>query len=444
MRTGAGVARPGQRYAAYRENAIRMERLPLDRREFLIRGGQASLGISAGFGLAGRPPVSSSNASDPRPEEDAAVEAGRTGPLTLFLAGDVMTGRGIDQILPHSVDPRLYEPYVRDARAYVELAEEANGPIPDEVGYDYVWGEALDELSRARPDARIINLETAVTTSDDAWRGKGIHYRMHPGNVPVLAAAGVDVCVLGNNHVLDWGYAGLHETLEVLRDAGLVTCGAGSDPADAAGPAVLETGSGRLLVFSFGAPSAGVPEAWASGNGKPGVNVLEGLGADRARSLAAQVNGHRRDGDRVVVSLHWGPNWGYEVPSGQRDFAHRLIDEGAADIVYGHSSHHPKGIEVYRGRPILYGCGDFLNDYEGIGGKERYRGDLTLMYFAVLDGYGELARFEMSPMRIRRFRLERASDEETRWLAETLNHECRKLGAGVEPEESGRLALRWD
>jgi poly-gamma-glutamate synthesis protein (capsule biosynthesis protein) len=101
--------------------------------------------------------------------------------VTLFLCGDVMTGRGVDQILAHPCPPGIQEPYVRDARDYVALAEEANGPIPRPVSPTYIWGDALQELERIAPDARIINLETSVTTSDDVWPGKGIHYRMHHG-----------------------------------------------------------------------------------------------------------------------------------------------------------------------------------------------------------------------------------------------------------------------
>ena len=148
--------------------------------------------------------------------------------VTLFLCGDVMTGRGLDQVFPQSSDPRLHEPYVRSALQYVELAEAQNGPIPAPVDHAYPWGDALGELGRAAPDARIINLETSVTTSDRQWRGKGIHYRMHPANISCITAAGIDCCVLANNHVIDWGFDGLRETLEVLQTAGLETAGAGS------------------------------------------------------------------------------------------------------------------------------------------------------------------------------------------------------------------------
>lgn len=355
-----------------------------------------------------------------------------------------MTGRGIDQVLSHPVDPELHEPYVRSAETYVRLAEDAHGPIPSPVAWDYVWGDVLDELDRLDPHLRILNLETAVTTSDDWVEWKGIHYRMHPKNVPVLTAVGADACVLGNNHVLDWGGGGLVETLEVLEEAGVETAGAGRDAERARVPAALSTGAGRLLVFSYASPTSGVPVEWAAGPGAPGVRLLPELGRRGAEEIVDDVRAHRRGGDRVVVSVHWGGNWGYEIPDPQRELAREVIDAGAADVVHGHSSHHPKGMEVHRDRLILYGCGDFLNDYEGIGGREEYRGDLTLLYAPTLTPSGELAELVMAPFRLRRFRLERTSEQDARWLADTLDRESRELGARVELGGSGRLVLRWD
>src|SRR5215467_981248 len=89
--------------------------------------------------------------------------------ITLFLCGDVMTGRGIDQILPHPSDPILYEGYVEDAREYVRFAEEASASIPQPASFSYVWGDALGEWARWSPDTRLVNLETSVTTSGRAW-----------------------------------------------------------------------------------------------------------------------------------------------------------------------------------------------------------------------------------------------------------------------------------
>lgn len=368
----------------------------------------------------------------------------REDPMKLFLAGDVMTGRGVDQVLPHPVDPGLHEPYVSSARRYVALAEERSGPISAPVSWDYVWGDALDELDEAAPHVRIINLETSVTTSDDWLRSKGIHYRMHPDNAPVLSAAGIDICVLANNHVLDWGRVGLLDTLEVLEDRGIAVAGAGRDRSGAARPAAASTDAGRLLVFAWAMPDAGVPASWAAAEREAGVNVLPALDPAGLRSVVGPVAEARRSGDRVVVSIHWGGNWGYRVPPAQREFAHRLVDSGAVDVVFGHSSHHPRGIEVYRDRLILYGAGDFLNDYEGIGGRESFRPELTLMYFPELGPSGALRRLRMAPMRIHRLRLSRAAPEDARWLADTLDRESRKLTTRVRLAADGRLEVRTD
>jgi len=333
--------------------------------------------------------------------------------ITLFLCGDVMTGRGIDRVLPHPSNRRLHEPSVSHAARYVEIAEAAHGPIPKPVDFSYIWGDALAELERVGPDARIINLETSVTTSEDYWKGKGINYRMHPDNVACLTAARIDCCVLANNHVLDWGYAGLEETLATLRGAGLKTAGAGHNAAAAGGPALIDLpGKGRVLVFSFGAESSGIPREWAATDKRPGINLLRDLSRRTVKRIGKAVQEIKRAGDIVVASLHWGPNWGYEIPGEQADFAHALIDAGGVDVVHGHSSHHPKGIEVYQGKPIFYGCGDFLNDYEGIRGYEQYRDDLSLMYLVTLDGAGRLLELQMVPMQIRRFRLNRASADD--------------------------------
>ena len=132
----------------------------------------------------------------------------------------------------------------------------------------------------------------------------------------------------------------------------------------------------------------------------------------------------------MIVSIHWGGNWGYEVPDDQQGFARRLVDQGAADVIHGHSSHHPKGIEVHRGKLILYGCGDLINDYEGIGGREEYRGNLSLLYFAgVRTSDGALLSLRMTPFEIRRFRLNNASKRDAEWLRATLDRESPALRA---------------
>jgi poly-gamma-glutamate capsule biosynthesis protein CapA/YwtB (metallophosphatase superfamily) len=366
--------------------------------------------------------------------------------VTIFLCGDVMTGRGIDQILPHPVDPILYESSIRDAREYVRIAEERTGPIGAPVAFDYIWGDALELLKQVEPRVRLINLETSITTSWDHWKGKEIHYRMNPANIRCLTSAHIDCCVLANNHLLDWGHAGLLETLRTLEKAGIATAGAGRDAVQAAVPAALDAGAGgRVLVFASGAPTSGVLPEWAATPTKAGVNVLPDLSDESVRDVAATIERRARRGDVVIVSVHWGGNWGYTIPQEQVDFAHRLIDQAGVHIVHGHSSHHVKGLEVYKGRLILYGCGDFLNDYEGIGGHERYRPDLVLMFFVTVEvATGALLGLRLAPLQIRHFRLSRAGRVDSASLADLLTRESKGRGVKVLLEDDGMLSVHWN
>src|SRR5438034_9318705 len=252
---------------------------------------------------------------------------------------------------------------------------------------------------------------------------------MHPQNIGCLASAKISAGALANNHVLDWGYDGLSETLKTLDAAGIAHAGAGNDAEDATQPAAWDTaGNGRLLLFSFGSRTSGIPEDWKATSISPGVNLRDDLSEATAARVADQIRAYQQPGDLIIASIHWGSNWGYEIPRDQIAFAHRLIEEGVA-IVHGHSSHHVKAIEVFRGRLILYGCGDFLTDYEGISGYPAaagFRGDLALMYLVELDsGSGELIAARLVPMQMRRFQLQRALAADARWLCDLLD----KLGA---------------
>jgi poly-gamma-glutamate synthesis protein (capsule biosynthesis protein) len=378
-----------------------------------------------------------------RAADAAAPAPAADGALALFLCGDVMLGRGIDQILAHPSRPVLYEPSVHDARDYVTLAERANGRIARPVDATYVWGDALTELRKRHPGLRIVNLETSVTRNDTPWPGKAIQYRMHPDNATSLAAAGIDCCVLSNNHVLDWSTAGLLETLATLRRLGIAIAGAGETLAIASAPAMLSVPGGRVLVFAACTEDSGVPPDWAATPTRAGVHRLPDLSDRTLDRIAAGIREHRRNGDRVVFSVHWGGNWGFVIEPEKRHFAHGLLERAGVDLVHGHSSHHVKGIEVHKGRLILYGCGDFIDDYEGIGGYENFRGDLGAMYFPQIAPDGTLHALDLIPTRIRRMRVNRAGDEDRRWLLATLQRECRRLGTDVVEHDDGLFALRW-
>jgi poly-gamma-glutamate synthesis protein (capsule biosynthesis protein) len=365
---------------------------------------------------------------------------GREGRVVLLLAGDVMTGRGIDQILKHPADPALNEPLVRDAREYVRLAETVNGPIASGAEPGYIWGDALAEMDGTGADLRIVNLETAITPDGDPWPAKGVRYRMHPDNIECLSAAHIDACALANNHALDWDRAGLHDTLQALRAAKVAFAGAGVDSEEAWAPARLPLpGRGQLLLFSFAAKSSGVPSGWSAATRRAGIALLPDLSVATAAQLAEDIVSRRGADDRVVVSIHWGDNWGLGVPQAHRDFAHRLIDSRAVDVVHGHSSHHPLPVEVYRGKLILYGCGDLINDYEGIGPHGSLRSDVGCLYVVTLRSVnGRLDTLDVVPLQMRRFRLGTADAAAQEWLGQVF---ASGQALGEQPVRHG--ARRW-
>lgn len=451
MPRGVPVARTGPRQRwRHREQLRRFVRLGADR-QTALRPIRPALGVRTAH----------SRRKEGRAycgEVGASGSPATNGEVTVCLAGDVMLGRGIDQVLPHPGDPQLAEPWVTDARAYVEMAEAANGPIPRPTGYDRPWGDLLKVLRATGPDACVLNLETSVTRADGFAPGKSVHYRMNPANLPCLTAARPDVCVLANNHVLDFGRDGLAETLDSLRAAGLRTAGAGGDAAEAWRPARVAlrppsscAGSAsrhgprlpQVLVFSVGLPSSGIPLDWAATPDRSGIALASAPSPAAAADLLARIRAARRTGDLVAVSIHWGSNWGYRVPPEHIRFAHDLVD-GGADLIHGHSSHHPRPLEVYRGRLILYGCGDLVDDYEGITGHEHYRADLRLLYTARLDkDTGALRGLRLTPFQARRLSLHRAHLRDAHWLHAALTQHGTPFSTTLTVSGDGALTAQW-
>jgi poly-gamma-glutamate synthesis protein (capsule biosynthesis protein) len=264
--------------------------------------------------------------------------------------------------------------------------------------------------------------------------------------VGVLGAARIDACALANNHVLDWGAEGLADTLATLRTAGVASAGAGHDAREAEAPAILqESGGTRVLLYAWATPSSGVPDEWQATSDRPGIALLPRLDEADAQVVLAVVARERRAGDRVVVSLHWGGNWVEAVPAAHRGFARRLVELGAADVVHGHSSHHPLPIEVAAGKLVLYGCGDLINDYEGIEPRaDGRRSDIGCLYAATLGrADGRLQALEIVPLQLRRFRLSPPDAVALRGLHRLLDPGCRKLGTRIDVGADGRWHLAW-
>jgi len=281
-----------------------------------------------------------------------------------------MLGRLVDQIFPTHVE-ELTDHF--HAMMLLRSRTNLSWPILD---YKYPWGDVFEDIVKA--DARIINLETSVTTHPVKWPEKAFNYRMHPDNVKVLTEAKIEYCSLANNHTLDFCTEGMFETMKTLTASGIKWAGVGSNLEEAQKPAIFSVKDKKIAVFSF----SDHYDFWGASNNKPGINFLD---VDRytqqdMNRLQGLINSTvaAEKPDLVVASLHWGGNYCW-IPSKQKQmFAHQLIDLCGVDIIHGHSSHHVQGIEIYKGKPIIYGCGDFVDDYAV---TEEYSNDLGFAYF---------------------------------------------------------------
>ncbi|CDM30848.1 hypothetical protein DTO013E5_508 [Penicillium roqueforti] len=356
--------------------------------------------------------------------------------FTLTFTGDVMLGRLIDQLMPKHVTNEQDE---RVVKTFIE----AHPTFFSKGNYTPTspWGTALRILHSST--LACINLETAVTTAPTPWPNKAFNYRMHPANLgPILHAGGVDYASLANNHTLDFGISGLTETLQTLQSANIAHAGAGETADGARKPAVLylprasepiEQSQHRHTVHIYSATDH--PHAWIS---VPGFNLFDYTRDTRARLREMLVGAEATKPALKVFSVHWGPNYAWHPDARVTSLAHFLVDECGVDIVHGHSSHHVQGVEVYRGKLIIYGCGDFVDDYAL---NTEYRNDLGALWRVVVrekgggSGLG-LERLEIFPTRVERFqaRLLDSGDADHGWVSHKIRELSAHLGTAVNAE----------
>jgi len=268
--------------------------------------------------------------TDPPDDQRSTSASGGVSrrPLNLVLLGDCMLGRLVNEVLE-------------------------NAPP------EYPWGDTLPILHSA--DWRLCNLECVISNRGTPWSAytKPFHFRSAAKNIAVLETAQMNAVSLANNHVLDYGYDALCEMLEILDRAGIVHSGAGLNHAQASRLATAEVCGRKLGLLAF---TDNEPD-WEATSAQPGVfYVPTDLRDPRAAKLLDIVRESRLAVDLLILSAHWGSNWGYRPPQEHVIFARALIEAGA-DIIFGHSSHVFRGIEFYKDRPILYGAGNFVDDY---------------------------------------------------------------------------------
>ena len=362
-----------------------------------------------------------------------------------------MLGRLIDQLFPQHV----HEP----SEAKIAHSFLSSHPNLKNYGPEAPWGDVLPLLRRS--DLNLINLETSATTSAKKWPDKVFNYRMHPANIEALKAAKVDYAGLANNHTLDFSEEGLVETVRTVRGAGIAFAGAGESEEEAVRPAVMRLPGGKegeeYEVHVWAASDH--PSDWARVKGFHFIDYTRAT-RERLQTLLTrpadpeESSSTSKQSDETptsspplkIFSVHWGPNYSWQPARELRDLAHFLIDSCDIDIVHGHSSHHVQGVEKYRGKLIIYGCGDFVDDYALV---PDFRNDLSGVWSVVVEegesgGEGgggglKLKRLEVHPTKCEPFvtRLLRPEEPDSQWVRERIRLLSAEMGTDVKLEAVG-------
>lgn len=280
-------------------------------------------------------------------------------------------------------------------------------------------------------DLTIVNLECAITSTNQQWSGvpKAFYFGAPPEAVQALVDAGIDLVSLANNHILDFDVAGLRDTLRHLRHCGIAHAGAGNDLGEALAPAVVTRRGIRFGMAAFCDHQAD----FAAGRDSPGMAWLD-LDDDTAAltSMSRALASLRAAGvDWPILSLHWGPNMVVRPSGAFRRLAHAAIDMGWK-ILFGHSAHVFHGIEIYKGCPILYAAGDLVDDYHV---DPDFRNDHQLLIELRLSR-GRLHQIALHPVFIDGCQARLAAGQSFDRIIGTMTTLCNELGTAMR-QESG-------
>lgn len=358
--------------------------------------------------------------------------------FTLNFMGDTMLGRLIDQMF----ETHVHEPEeARIAKSF----QSSNASLMT-YGPKSPWSDTLNLLHSA--DLRLLNLETSVTTHPAKWPDKVFNYRMHPDNIAALRAARIDYAGLANNHTLDFSEPGLAETVQTVKKAGIAFAGAGETKEEATRPAVLRLASDQKTHNVHVWAAADHPSDWAK---LPGFHFIDYTQQTRQRLKELLTKSMEPKASLKIFSVHWGPNYSWQPAQEIQDLAHFLIESCGIDIIHGHSSHHVQGVEIYKGKLIIYGCGDFVDDYALVA---QYRNDLSAIWRVTVEEPADsdaserlkLKKLEIFPTKIERFQARKLNpdEEDSKCVRHKIRDLSVTLGTDVKLEVGGegRVSIR--
>jgi poly-gamma-glutamate synthesis protein (capsule biosynthesis protein) len=317
------------------------------------------------------------------------AQVARQPRLTLAAAGDCMFDRGVRAVC-------------------------------DERGRDWPLSAVRGILTGA--DVAFLNLETSIARGGARLPGKGIWFRSAPEFAQELAAAGVDVVTLANNHVLDYDDPAFMETLSNLAAAGIAVCGGGKNMAEARRPAVLSANGMSIAFLGYSEFahiywSVASPKRFVASEASPGVSPWE------RKSIMEDISHAKRLADHVVVSFHWGDEYVSMPADRQVQLAHAAIDAGAS-VVHGHHPHVLQPVEVYHGGVIFYSLGNFVFDQKKPATVESMIAHVTFSPEAVV-------RAEIIPVRIEECRPRPLAAWAARAAVDRISLASARMGARI-------------
>ena len=304
----------------------------------------------------------------------------------------------------------------------VMLGRAVNERLKDE-GSEYIWGDTLSILRQA--DCRICNLESVLSDRGSRWSRapKVYHFRSDSEHIAALQSAQINAVSLANNHAMDFDEVAMADTLKALDDAGIAHSGVGANLVAAAEPSIFRVRNQRVALISF---TDNLPDS-SAGPEEPGIfYVPVDVSNEKASALFELIRYTRQGVDFLIVSAHWGGNWGTTPPPEHVNFAHALIEKGA-DVVFGHSPHIVRGIEVHHGKPILFSAGSFINDYM-IDADER--NDWSFIFSLHIQD-NSVKRIVLTPTVILYCQAELATGTEAQAIANRMKKLCAALGTDL-------------
>ncbi len=250
----------------------------------------------------------------------------------------------------------------------------------DKVGKNQQWAfSQLEEFRQA--DISMVNLEAPFTSAAQPLPGKKFNFKAPVENVQALQTGGIDIVNLANNHAMDYQRAGLIETTQTLKKAGIQSVGAGEDIKAARRPVIMDVKGKKVAYLGYyDADLHAATEKTAGTNPRHNDRV------------AADIKALRGQVDWIVVNYHWGEELAKYPGDWQIDLARFTVDQGA-DLVVGHHPHVLQGAEVYKGRPIVYSLGNFI-----FGGNSISDYDTAALKVSLKD---EQMRVEFLPVQVR-------------------------------------------